>query len=151
VITLRVAGTSFAYRPTPDQEIISVGRQRRVPGDPPDHGNDFVLRITGNDQLSTRISRRHFEIHRSLEGYFVVDRSKLGLELNGQTLPKHMATLLRSGDRLFIAGVVTLEVLIQPHPVSGLVSALIQVPAAAAANKEQVVMEASMGDMITAE
>src|SRR5262249_1723752 len=40
VLTLRVEGTPYAYRPAPDQDVVTVGRQRRAPGDPPDHGND---------------------------------------------------------------------------------------------------------------
>src|SRR5262249_16354420 len=54
VLTLRVEGTPFIYRPAPGQDVITVGRQKRSPADPPDHGNDFVLRVAGNDQLSAR-------------------------------------------------------------------------------------------------
>ncbi len=149
-LTLRVVGTAFAYRPQPDQDTISVGRQRRAAGDPPDHGNDFVLRIAGSDELTTRISRRHFEIVRRGPDYCVVDRSKLGLQLNGQWLPKNEPTLLRSADRLTVAGVVTLEIVLHQGPVGGLVSAMAEVPAASP-GRERVVLEASMGDMITTE
>src|SRR5579871_3711209 len=68
-LMLRVVGTPFAYRPLPNQTIISVGRQRRKPGDPDDVGNDMVVRVPGDEALSARISRRHFEIHRDGESY----------------------------------------------------------------------------------
>src|SRR5262249_53726186 len=58
-LTLRVPGTPFAYRPLPGQKVISLGRQKRRPGEPTDVGNDVVLRIPNNDVLSARISRRH--------------------------------------------------------------------------------------------
>src|SRR5262245_56092597 len=54
ILTLRVLGTPFAYRPLPNQTYITVGRQRRKPGDPDDTGNDVVLRVPGNSELSTR-------------------------------------------------------------------------------------------------
>ena len=80
---------------------------------PPEQGNDYVLRVAGNDAPSTRISRRHFEVHRTPAGFAVVDRSKAGLTRNGVPLPKDVPVELADGDRLGVAGVVTLEVSIR--------------------------------------
>jgi serine/threonine protein kinase len=147
-LALRVEGTPYLYRPWQGQDIISVGRQKRHPGDPPDRGNDFVLRVAGNDQATARISRRHFEIRRTTTGHVVVDCSKAGLLLNGQPVPKGMPTPLQAGDRLLVAGVVTLEVLLQPG-LPGVVSNLVEVPTAGSPG--QLVLETSMGDMLTLE
>ena len=153
ILTLKVHGTPYVYRPAPGQDVVTVGRQRRSPGDPPDHGNDFVLRVAGDDRLTTRISRRHFEIHRNGAEYAVIDRSKVGLLLNGKPAPKDVAAALRSGDVLVVAGVVTLEVLIREGATEGVVAPVVQVPAPAQGGGPagRVVLEASMGDMVTTE
>jgi serine/threonine protein kinase len=151
-LTLKVDGTAFAYRPPPGVSVVTVGRQRRRPGDPPDQGNDFVLRVAGNDGLSARISRRHFEIHRTPAGFAVVDKSKAGVTRNGAPLPKDTPVPLSDGDRLGVAGVVTLEVLIQgagAAPPSIRQAALVEVPAPLGAGGGRVEIEASLGDMVT--
>jgi hypothetical protein len=150
VLALRVVGTPFVYRPAPGQENVTVGRQRRAPGDPPDHGNDLVLRVAGDDALSTRISRRHFEIVRTGGEYQVIDRGKAGLLLNGRALTRHEPTALAPGDRLLVAGVVELEVLLDPGGIAGFVAPVVHAPAVARGTT-QVLFEASMGDMVTVE
>jgi hypothetical protein len=149
-LALRVVGTPFVYRPAPGQESITVGRQRRAPGGPPDHGNDFVLRVAGDDALTTRISRRHFEIVRAGDAYRVTDRSKAGLLLNGRALPRHEPAALAPGDRLLVAGVVELEVLLDPGGVGGLAAPVVHAPAVARGTT-RLLFEASMGDMLTLE
>jgi hypothetical protein len=150
-LTLKVAGTSFAYRPPTVLPVVTVGRQKRRAGDPPDAGNDFVLRVAGNDALSARISRRHFEVRRTPGGFAVVDRSKAGLTRNGQPLPKDEPVELGDGDRLGVAGVVTLEVSIRPagQEEAARPAAVVEVPAPAGAGGGQVQIEASLGDMVT--
>lgn len=150
-ITLKVEGTSFAYRPPAVLPVIAVGRQKRKLGDPDDQGNDFVLRVAGNDGLSARISRRHFEIHRTSSGFAVIDRSKTGLARNGVAVPKDTPVELADGDRLGVAGVVTLEVVIRPAGAEEGVrqAAVVEVPAPHGAGGGQVQVEASVGDMIT--
>ena len=150
-LTLRVEGTPFAYRPPPLVPVVTVGRQRRKPGDGLDQGNDFVLRVAGNDALSARISRRHFEVHHTSAGFAVVDRSTAGLTLNGAPVPKDTPVELADGDRLGVAGVVTLRVdLGRARPAGGLVrpGGVVEVPAAAGG---QVQIEASVGDLVTAD
>ncbi len=112
-----------------------------------------MLRVAGDDRLTTRISRRHFEIRRNGSEYTVIDRSKGGLLLNGQPAPKDAAAPLRSGDVLVVAGVVTLEVLIREGVTDGVVAPMVQVPGPApgGGSAGRVVLEASMGDMVTTE
>ena len=150
-IALRVRGTNVAYRPPSILPIVVVGRQKRKAGDPPDQGNDFVLRVAGNDTLSARISRRHFELHRTADGWAAVDRSKAGLTRNGEPLPKDTPVGLADGDVLEVAGVVTLEVLIRGPGADDCIqqAAFVAVPAPPGVGGGQVQIEASVGDMVT--
>ncbi|MFO0847283.1 MAG: FHA domain-containing serine/threonine-protein kinase [Gemmataceae bacterium] len=152
VLTLRVAGTPFAYRPPAGAAAVTVGRQRRKPGDPPDVGNDFVLRVAGNEPLSARISRRHFEVRRTPAGFAVVDLSKAGLTRNGQPVPKGVEVPLADGDVLGVAGVATLEVRVTgPDPSLAVApGTVVEVPAPADTGGGQVQFEASLGDVVTA-
>ena len=145
-LTLRVLGTPFSYRPLPGQTLISVGRQRRKPGDPDDAGNDMVLRVPGDDARSARISRRHFEIQRDGEIYFVTDRSKVGTHLNDRPLGRGLMTPIANGDRLMVAGVIELEVVLDTASASArLARSEVRLPQAG------FVVEATLGDMITME
>lgn len=148
-LTLRILGTPFAYRPAPGQEVITLGRQKRKPGVPDDQGNDVVVRVPGNDQLSARISRRHLEIHRRGGQHVVLDHSKAGTLRNGRPLPHDVAVPLEAGDLLVLAGVVTLEVLLHNAPTWRLAAPEVEV--AQATGPAPVVLEASLGDMVTAE
>ncbi len=149
-LTLRVEGTPFAYRPPPLVQSFFVGRQRRKAGDGPDQGNDFVLRIAGNDGLSARISRRHFEVRRLADGFAVIDLSKVGLTRNGVPVSKNAPERIADGDRLGVAGIVTLLVDLNgggpARPVG-----VVEVPAPIAAGGGKVCIEASVGDLVTAD
>jgi serine/threonine protein kinase len=147
-LTLRIAGTPYAYRADPRQEVVTVGRQRRRPDSPPGEGNGFVLRVTGNDELSLRISRRHLKVHRTPAGYEVTDHSRAGTWLNGRPLPSGVAEPLAHGDRLTIAGVLTLKVLLDAPRAA---STLSQVDLPAAGGPGRVILEATLGDMVTLE
>jgi serine/threonine protein kinase len=150
LLTLRVAGTPFAYRPLPGQDVVSVGRQKRRPADPPDVGNDFVLRVPNDDPLSMRISRRHFEVRRRGGEFFVVDRSRAGTLLNGTPVPPDAEAPLKSGDRLVVAGVVELEVVLVPGPSAP--GFRRRPPVRDAADPTgRVLLEATFGDMVTLE
>jgi serine/threonine protein kinase len=146
-LSLRVEGSPVGYRAVPGQEVITVGRQKRKPGSPPAEGNDFVVRVVGNDDLSTRISRRHLEIR--LEGgrYAAQDLSKAGTLLNGRPLPRDAATPLAAGDRLTLAGVLVLEVGLDAATLTGRSVSSAQV----SVGGSPVVLEASLGDMVTME
>src|SRR5439155_2497959 len=110
-------------------------------------GNDFVLRVTGNDELSLRISRRHLEIRRTPAGYVATDHSRVGTSLNGQPLPPGAAVPLDHGDRLSVAGVLTLKVLLDEPRAESTISH-VDLPAAAD-QPGRVVLEATQGDMVT--
>jgi serine/threonine protein kinase len=148
-LTLRIAGTSFAYRPLPGQDVITIGRQKRKLGDPPDHGNDLVLRVPGNDSLSARISRRHCEIRRQGGGFVILDHSKVGMAKNGQPLPHGVPAPLAAGDQLLIAGVITLEVLFQRGLMAGATRTAVEV--GQDGGTDVVILEATLGDMMTME
>jgi serine/threonine protein kinase len=151
-LTLRVEGTNFVYRPPSILPTITVGRQKRKAGEAAEQGNDFVLRVAGNDALSARISRRHFELNRTPSGWVVVDRSRAGLTRNGSPLPKDTPVEVLDGDRLGVAGVVTLLVSLRggAPDASAKQAAVIDVPAPAGAGV-QLQIEASVGDMLTLE
>lgn len=148
-LSLRVTGTSIAYRPAPGQMVVTLGRQKRKAGEPTDVGNDVVLRVPGNDTLSGRISRRHLEVHRDGGQFFVVDRSKAGTLHNGRPLVPNQMTALSSGDRLVVAGVLTLEVdldAVGGKKIDNAVTLDVKDE-----TRAQVVLEASLGDMVTME
>jgi serine/threonine protein kinase len=148
VLTLRIAGTPYAYRADPRQDVVTVGRQKRHPDSPPGEGNDVVLRVTGDDELSLRISRRHLEIHRTPTSYTVTDHSRAGTALNGRPLPPGAAVPLDHGDRLGIAGMLTLKVLLDEPRAAGTI-AHVDLPAAGGPGR--IVLEATQGDMVTLE
>jgi serine/threonine protein kinase len=145
-LILRVAGTPYAYRADPRQGVVTVGRQRRRHDSPPGEGNDFVLRVTGNDELSLRISRRHLEVHRTPAGYEVTDHSRAGTWLNGRPLAPGVAEPLAHGDRLTVAGVLTLKVLLDNPSATG---TLPEVDLPTADRMGRIVLEATLGDMVT--
>jgi predicted Ser/Thr protein kinase len=143
-LTLRVEGASLAYRPADGQGIVVVGRQRRPPEGPPDAGSDFVVRVESDRALSKRISRRHLEVVADAGRFLVIDRSKAGTLHNGRVLPKDVPVPLADGDRLTVAGVLVLRVVLGP-PLT-----LKTVPGARAVASVagSVVLEAAQGDLI---
>jgi serine/threonine protein kinase len=147
-LVLRLEGTPFAYRPLPGQRVITLGRQKRKPGFPADEGNDIVLRVPGDDAASARISRRHLEIHRHGREVYALDLSKAGTTLNGRPLTRGVAVPLAHGDRLAVAGVLSLEVLLGP---SASVHAGPPPRPGAAWAHGKAVLEVSVGDMVTVE
>ena len=126
-------------------------RQKRKPGDPDDQGNDFVLRVAGNDVLSARISRRHCEIVRTEDGFAITDHSKTGVTRNGGQISKETAVDICDGDLLGIAGVVMLEVSLRPEEKRELFkhSPVVEIPAPSGVGGGQIQMEASLGDVAT--
>jgi hypothetical protein len=149
-LVLRIEGTAFAYRPRPEQTVITLGRQKRKLGAPDDTGNDVVLRIPGNDPLSACISRRHLEIRLTTQGYVVLDLSKAGTLHNGRSMSPGVPEPLQVGDLLVVAGVITLEVLPSDTPLFPIAPRPIEVPAAGN-RMAPIVFEASVGDVATVE
>jgi serine/threonine protein kinase len=148
-LTLRVAGTPFAYRADTHQSVVTVGRQRRRPGSPSSEGNDFVVRVTGDDALSLRISRRHFEIFRTPTGYLVVAQGRGGTEHNGRPCMPGEPIPLAPGDKLTIAGVLALEVLFDAQAGSA-AQETVDLPVGED-QAARLLLEATTGDMVSLE
>jgi len=143
-----VLNTPYIYEAVPGAESISVGRQRRKPGADPASGNDVVLRIPDGSAKSLAISRRHLEIRRDGQEFFVVDYSKHGTRLNGTPLQTGSPTPLHARDRLLIADALNLEFLVEQvallsKPLARPEIGLNMIPGT------PLIMEASTGDMRT--
>jgi serine/threonine protein kinase len=148
-LTLRVVGTPYLYRADPRQVVVAVGRQKRRPDAPPGEGNDFVVRITGNDEMSLRISRRHLELVRTPRGYVVTNRGRAGTSHNGRPLPLGVAVPLASGDRLDVAGVLALDVSFDV-PAGSPAAPTADLPAGED-KAARLLLEATTGDMMAVE
>lgn len=148
LLYLRVLGTPYAYQAPYGLENISIGRQRRKSGTSIDVGNDVVIRVPGADRKSLRISRRHLEIKRIDTEYFVIDKSGGHTKLNGKFLKENDPFRLQTGDRLLIADVLTLEVIIQTKISGTKVGNLIRIDCHNTI-KDGLLIEASIGDLIT--
>lgn len=85
----------------------------------PNSTDDEVLKLEGHLWVAGRdpgceipidsphISRKHFELARTKEGFFVTDLgSSNGTKLNGNRIPPHEPTRLDSGDELRVMNVV---------------------------------------------
>lgn len=148
LLYLRVLGTPYAYQAPYGLENISIGRQRRKSGTSLDAGNDVVIRVPGADPKSLRISRKHLEIKRIDTEYFVIDKSRGHTKLNGKFLKENDPLRLQTGDRLLIADVLTLEVIVQTK-ISGIkVGNIIRIDSHNTI-QDGLLIEASIGDLIT--
>lgn len=147
---LRIIGSPYAYEVPDNLETISVGRQRRKPNSPGNEGNDVVIRVPESDQKSLRISRKHLEIKKSDFEYFLVDRSGGRTRLNGNNLDENQFYKLNSHDKLSIADVLELEVLIQAklEYLATNRSSFIEVDKPDE-SQPKLIVEASVGDMVT--
>jgi serine/threonine protein kinase len=148
-LTLRVIGSPFAYRADSGKAAVTIGRQRRRPDSPPGEGNDFVVRVIGNDELSLRISRRHLEITRSPTGYAVIAHGRGGTAHNGRPCPPGEPIPLAPGDRLAVAGVLTLEVLFNA-PGGSAAPPTIDLPVGED-EAARLLLEVTRGDMVALE
>jgi hypothetical protein len=148
VLYLRVSGTPYAYELPTSLETISIGRQRRKHNSPTNDGNDLVIRVPDSDQKSLKISRKHLEIKRIGSEYFVFDKSDGRTKLNGQSIQDGELHSLKAQDRLQIADVLELEVLMQVK-VAGLTANKIIEIHQSGQSQLQFTVEASVGDMVT--
>ncbi len=147
LLYLRILGTPYAYQVPYGFETIYIGRQRRKPNTTDNVGNDVILRVPGSDPKSLRISRRHLEIKRIDTEYFVIDKSGGQTKLNGTILTQDEPVRLQSRDRLFIAGVLTLEVLIRLKVTGTKIDNVLNIDSPE--YQDSLVIEASIGDMVT--
>jgi class 3 adenylate cyclase len=89
----------------PDKDVISFGRLREVKGIP---ANDIVLDLA--DQRQTlQISRWHFELRRSPQGFLLRPLSDQITEVDGQVAAKGQDVPLRPGTTVRLARLLTLE------------------------------------------
>jgi serine/threonine protein kinase len=144
-LTLHVAGSPIVYRAGAGQSSVTVGRQRHKPGAPRDEGNDFVVRVADNEEMSLRISRRHVELVRTASGWSVISRGSAGTEHNGQALPSGIPVPLTPGDRLSLAGVLVLFV--EFEPVGGTTVPVADLPADES-RAARLLLEATQGDLL---
>ena len=119
-----------AAHPAPEDTSPRVNNEATVAGVPaklvpyfrisyPNTADDEVIKLEGhlwvagrdsNCELpidSPHISRKHFELARTKEGFFLTDLgSSNGTKLNGNKIPPHEPTQINSGDELEIKGIV---------------------------------------------
>ena len=143
-------GTGIAYRPPSTLPVVCVGRQKRKVGDPPEAGNDFVIRVAGNGMRFRLESAAAISSYTARPARLVADRSKAGLIHNGSRLIKDELPPIADGDELVVAGLVTLDVLLRRALPDERVqqAAYIEIPANSDASG-RVRIEASVGDMVT--
>jgi len=90
----------ISYPNTADDEVLKLEGQLWVAGRDP--GSEIPID-------SPHISRKHFELVRTKEGFFITDLgSSNGTKLNGNRIPPHEPTRLDSGDELKVMNVVML-------------------------------------------
>jgi pSer/pThr/pTyr-binding forkhead associated (FHA) protein len=109
-LVYQIAESPFVYLPDRQVDSFFIGRQKRR-AENPSVGCDFVIRCTDSRKRSLKISRRHLEVHRNGGTTYVVNRSKLGTELNGQEIKRGLPFIIKAGDQLSIAGVLTICIL----------------------------------------
>ncbi len=84
----------------------------------PNTADDEVLKLEGNIWVAGRdltceipmdsphVSRKHFELARTKEGFFITDLgSSNGTKVNGQRIPPHEPTRIESGDEVSIKNI----------------------------------------------
>ena len=145
-VFLRVSGTPYAYRAPPGLDKITVGRQRAKPGH--SDGNSMVIRVAESHLRTLRLSRRHLEIKCIGECYLVIDRSSGGTLLNGIRLPPDQPQRIQPGDRLVLAGAITLEFYVGIDIASSIVGKEMNITSPGQA-VPPLLVNATTGDMTT--
>ena len=93
----------ISYPNTTDDEVLRLEGSLWVAGRDP----DCEIRVD-----SPHISRKHFELARTQDGYFLTDLgSANGTKVNGQRLAEHEPTRIESGDEIRVMNIaMTLEI-----------------------------------------
>jgi pSer/pThr/pTyr-binding forkhead associated (FHA) protein/tetratricopeptide (TPR) repeat protein len=93
----------ISYPNTADDEVLKLEGHLWVAGR--DHGCEIAID-------SPHISRKHFELARTKEGFYITDLgSSNGTHLNGQRLPPHEPTQISSGDEVRVMNIeMTFEI-----------------------------------------
>ena len=91
----------------PPRDIIRFGRLKEQNGEA---ANDVLLE-SSDPAASNRISRWHFELHRSSTGFVLRSVSISPTEVDGRSLQKGQTAPIRPGSTVRVGGVLTLEFL----------------------------------------
>ncbi len=145
LLYLRIIGTPYAYQAPAGLNQITLGRKRAKIGS---EGNDVCIRVPGNNNQSLRISRFHLKIEKIGDEYFVFALKEGRNKLNGKILKENQPYSLQSGDKLLIAGVLTLEVLFQVKMTGVKTNNIITINSPNEI-QQHLEIEASIGDIIT--
>lgn len=89
----------------PTLDVIRFGRLREQEGAV---ANDVVLAFA-DPNLTSRISRWHFELHRRADGFMLRSVSSAPTELDGRLVPRGEDVPLRPGAKVRLGEAVTLE------------------------------------------
>jgi class 3 adenylate cyclase len=89
----------------PPLDVIRFGRLREQDGGV---ANDVVLTLP-DQNLQSRISRWHFELHRRAEGFMLRSVSSSTTELDGRAVARGEEVPLRPGAKVRLGGAMTLE------------------------------------------
>ena len=102
--SVRIEGVDLTL---PSRPIIRFGRLREQDGEA---ANDVILEAK-DPEMSNRISRWHFELHRKSKGYMLRSVSSSSTEVDGAVVPKGAEVVIRPGSKVRVGGVLTLELL----------------------------------------
>ena len=91
--------------PVPMQARIRFGRLDRFQGD---IANEIVLRHP-DPEKARFVSRWHFELERTVEGYRLNQLSRTPVEVDGNPVEKGMSVPIVANSRVIVAGVLTLQ------------------------------------------
>jgi len=147
LLMLRVLGTPYAYQAPLGAQRVALGRKRPERDDVSHDRNDVIIRVPGSDERSRRISRHHLVVERIDDDYFVRDESGGHTTVDGVVMHAAMPVRIRSGSRITLADVVTLEVAIRSELTLGRIDGLVNSGAVTAENGIQ--FEATIGNMYT--
>ena len=129
---LKLMGSPYAWLAPNGRHTITVGRQRPKRQSPEldtgeSTGCDVVIRIPGDEDTTSRISRRHLSLQQFGGQWHVTDMSKHGTKLDGRQLARDVPARIQAGSRLTLADVVTLEIQFRRQLTGRKVDGLIEV------------------------
>jgi class 3 adenylate cyclase len=102
--SVRILETGMEFQ-LPDQDLINFGRMRDVRGIPV---NDIVLSLD-DPQRSGQISRWHFLLRRRPDGFVLCALSSRSTEVDGVAVSQGQEVPLRTGMKVRLSGILTLE------------------------------------------
>jgi len=101
IVRVEETGETIAL---PKQEVITFGRLGKESGT---QANDIVLKLATTENTN-RISRWHFQLRRTSEGYVLRSLTSAATQADGRDLKKNEEAPVRGGSIVRLAGVATL-------------------------------------------